>query len=474
MKQKILLGIALVAGLVLVFPNQIRSLVGRFSGAEVADRDGDLAAHATAEPESSTPGSVRHTSEEAATEGLTEEERAFLPPPIWDKPPAKPASVPPPAAGANNAPVRAIPESQRASHGTAPVALPPLEVAPEEPAQEDFSSSAIVLLPPLEQAPAKGQPSTLPQLLSAQPQPVDETVADASSDAATALPVDTKVANPSTEPNVVLFARDLVRMHAPDTWFVTETAAGRDVRLVLTPQEFSNEMKQGLWLCCHVLEGRPVLEAPDQMLTQRIAEVTEQRANNLAISTRTLGNWPGWQAEFDLPVKGTANATEQAAQQYRGFHFLAPTPWALVEGHAIYPADAPEAGEELRRLVASVQLNAPRAWPAQSTAATKDAELVYGVWKSSHGRFRIYGDGRIDLEKDQVLLLNTPASRQEAERLRANGPPRLRGTYQASGDILQVTWEDGSQLNLRWKTSHGKLLLTDHLGQISKLKPLLE
>ena len=58
--------------------------------------------------------------------------------------------------------------------------------------------------------------------------------------------------------------------------------------------------------------------------------------------------------------------------------------------------------------------------------------------------------------------------------MEAEGPPRLRGTYRAAGDVIYITWVDGSRLNLRWKLSKGKLLVTDHQGQISKLKPLIE
>ncbi len=49
---------------------------------------------------------------------------------------------------------------------------------------------------------------------------------------------------------------------------------------------------------------------------------------------------------------------------------------------------------------------------------------------------------------------------------------KLRGTAVAQDDLLLVTWSDGSRTNYRWRLYQGDLLLTDHLGRTSRLKPL--
>ena len=47
---------------------------------------------------------------------------------------------------------------------------------------------------------------------------------------------------------------------------------------------------------------------------------------------------------------------------------------------------------------------------------------------------------------------------------------QLTGRYQANGDLLLITWDDGSQLNYRWLVTDGDLMLTDHYGRVSQLR----
>ena len=279
--------------------------------------------------------------------------------------------------------------------------------------------------------------------------------------------------------NLVLFARELVQLRVLEDWFVTEAAAGRDVRLVMSPTKYKDHLEHGMWIACHVLQGPETRDAQESLLTDRIAAITRQRAQNISTQPMTIGEWTGVRGNFTMeiePVKvGPASQRQPKPRKYDGFHAVVTTPWALVELHGIAPAESDGAMGQLDSLVSTMELRSPKPWPSAAKPQTQEAAAIHGVWKSSRGRMRIYGSGRVDLETDRSLLLSSPASRQQAEGLNVRpGAPRLRGAYRATGDLLRITWEDGSQLNLRWKLSKGNLLMTDHLGQISKLKPLLE
>ncbi|MCA9177237.1 MAG: hypothetical protein KDB14_22265 [Planctomycetales bacterium] len=274
--------------------------------------------------------------------------------------------------------------------------------------------------------------------------------------------------------NLVLFARRMVEMRVDENWFVTETAAGRDVRLVLSAQTYDDKLENGLWVSCHVIRGPEDRAAQEELLMERIAAITRQRATEVVTSGWKVDRWSGVRGEFRLEIQPVAVRGEAPQRSYRGLHALLTTPWALIEIHGVTPADDEASWNTLLQTVDSLRVREPQAWPRETTPRTADAEAALGVWKSSRGRLRLYDNGRVDIEADKVMLLSTPASRQEAEQLAKQGPPRLRGAYQATGDVLRITWEDGSRLNLRWKLSKGKLLVTDHHGKIAKLKPLLE
>ena len=50
----------------------------------------------------------------------------------------------------------------------------------------------------------------------------------------------------------------------------------------------------------------------------------------------------------------------------------------------------------------------------------------------------------------------------------------LTGSFEARGDVIFVRWDDGSRLNLRWRSDGNDLFLTDHEGQISHLKRVFD
>lgn len=274
--------------------------------------------------------------------------------------------------------------------------------------------------------------------------------------------------------NLLLFAREMVQLQVWDDWHVSETAAGRDVRLIISSAPAKNGLSQGMWLSCHVVRGPQDPVALENLLMERVAAVTKERATLVTTRTVQIGQTSAVRADFLLETEPLVVRGTTEKRRFDGFHLLAPTPWALLEIHGVSPVEDKSGLQRLEQMLASLTLREPKPWSRNAIPATRDAQEAFGVWKSSRGRMRIFDHGRIDIEADRLLLLSSPTSRQEAERMEAKGPPRLRGTYRAEGNVIYITWNDGSRLNLRWKLSKGNLLVTDHQGQISKLKPLIE
>ena len=71
----------------------------------------------------------------------------------------------------------------------------------------------------------------------------------------------------------------------------------------------------------------------------------------------------------------------------------------------------------------------------------------------------LYGDARIEVVPDRPV---TGAATRPGELW----PSRIMtGRFSATQDTLLVTWEDGSQTNIRWKMVHDELRLVDHQGR---------
>ena len=109
--------------------------------------------------------------------------------------------------------------------------------------------------------------------------------------------------------------------------------------------------------------------------------------------------------------------------------------------------------------------------PIAELQEVASAEPILGSWKSYRARLRLDGSGQIHLNFDRhrVQTIDRLGSQQTPKRI-----ARLAGTYQARDDLLLITWDDGSKLNYRWRIHRGELLLTDHTGQMSRLKRLLD
>lgn len=259
----------------------------------------------------------------------------------------------------------------------------------------------------------------------------------------------------------ISFAAGAVQLKAPDGWWVQELPRRREVRLVLSPEEFGKRIpRDAIWLCYHVVgPSRMTREAELQgMLPGRLRLSTDATATASAPTVFQFGPWLAVAQEFvssqsqadDVPIKGR--------------HVLVRTDWGIFELHASAPVNRFETRTAAWTQVwKSIQLEAPANFSPYETTAVLEASAILGSWKSYRSRMRLRHDGTISIVPDSVNLLTT-----------AGSPDVLEGTFESRGDLLFVTWRDGSRLNFRWRSRGSDLFLTDHEGQISQLKRLLE
>ena len=265
--------------------------------------------------------------------------------------------------------------------------------------------------------------------------------------------------------DTISFAAGAVDLQAPEQWWVQELPRGREVRLVLSPDEVSRRIPaDSIWLCYHVLEASelaPEAELRNRLPTRLKLSTTAGTAPVEPVEFR-LGPWAAIAQEFVSTQ--VSNPATGSSVSIRGRHVLVRTDWGIFELHAAAPVEQFETrAAAWAQVWDSIQLEAPRQPSLVETAAVPDARAILGSWKSYRSRVRLRPDGTITIVPDSVNLLTDSGTREAVE-----------GTFEARGDLLFVTWRDGSLLNLRWRSRGTDLFVTDHEGQISQLKRLLE
>jgi hypothetical protein len=176
-----------------------------------------------------------------------------------------------------------------------------------------------------------------------------------------------------------------------------------------------------------------------------------------------LGGWWGYRQDYSAPP---APGDLLAGQAVRGFHFVTVTSWGICELHTVCAESMLVARQaEWQALVDATTLEQQPIAAPIAVEQARDAELILGSWKSFRSRFRLYADGKIEISLD-------PKNPETVDR--SQPAQVLRGRYEAHENVLFVTWDDGSRTNYRWRLDQDSLLLTDHDGQISELRRLLE
>ena len=267
----------------------------------------------------------------------------------------------------------------------------------------------------------------------------------------------------------VLFAGRTVKFQLPQGWSVKEIPVAREVRLFVGPGELPNDPRQlqrGLWLV------HSPASAPDALrrrlkeeLRLRVSDVTGGRAKLIGSPRRiSVGEYPGLQQDMELP------ALESHGWIRRASHIVVASPWGLLEIHGIAPVDAEDQVRSgLQLILRSLRLQQPQPPLRARSPEVSDAQPVLGSWKGLKGRLHFSEHGRVELCFDRVATIEVQNDHRSPL---VDFGDKLHGRFTAEDDVIFITWDDGSQLNYRWKIRQGELHLLDSTRRSSVLKRL--
>ncbi len=240
-------------------------------------------------------------------------------------------------------------------------------------------------------------------------------------------------------------AAGMVRGRVPAEWFVGERAAGREVQLALSPTSPSDDglPESHIWLVVH---ARSRVADVSRLIRQRLSGLGVQLEATAARGEPVrIGRYAG------------SMLTAVSRDGREVVHAIVATPWGLVEWHVESP-DAAWAHAWFDQIVGSWHIEPPRL-PGGGVAEVDAVRDVLGSWKAHRSRMRLGADGSFELIWDRKRLTEAGTF----ERV-------LAGSYEADGDLLYVTFGDGSRRNYRWRREGEWLLLTDHEGRIAQLR----
>lgn len=275
------------------------------------------------------------------------------------------------------------------------------------------------------------------------------------------------------EGDIVLHAGGTVALRLPAGWQVHEVPTGREIRLYAAPARIVDEEGsdwQRIWLRHAPLENDQLRQRGEinEHLARRLQKTTSNKARVTgAVHEVRVGGLPAWRLDFDIPGDAETNGTRLV-----GYHLLARTGAGLFELHVALPENAESSqGDELKQVVESIRFRRPQAVEFQTGPAMADAVRIVGTWKAQRARWKFAPDGRVQVEYDRGGTF----ALDESGSVRYDRPlKRLDGIGTADADVLKITWDDGSRLNLRWTIHNGDLLVTDHTGRTSQLKRLFD
>lgn len=276
---------------------------------------------------------------------------------------------------------------------------------------------------------------------------------------------------------VASFAAGAVGFEYQPEWIASELPRRRQILLVLSRDEAPQsvgELNDGVWFAYHPksrLDG-----AIDADLAQSIRR--ELRRAELSVPQPvTVAECEGVRQEFSLPRQSqlfssptldgeTPNETP-AGQARRGWRMLLATETGRVEIHFVAPTlKFAERSGEIQSLLATLKLSAPQMETPELAPEFLPAEPVIGCWKSARGVLQLSARGKVTLSYD----------RNKNYRLDQKGivdyekpVKQLTGTFEPFGDVLRISWKDGSLLNMRWRLAGSDMLITDHHGRTERL-----
>lgn len=254
----------------------------------------------------------------------------------------------------------------------------------------------------------------------------------------------------------IRFAGGSIQLQIPDGWWAEEIPFGREVRLIIAPQRPQRVRRMpddGMWIVYHSLaaaDGQSE-EALVRELSARLRSSTGTNGQYSAPTPFQFGQWPAAVTDF------TAGDPSQPNTLVTGRHVMVRTDWGVFEFHA----SAPQTIAESRSLIwtttwDSLRLSSPTSQSNSTPNISEHESSIIGDWKSYRSRMQFNSNGRVVIFPDAIGDDRTPTP--------------LTGSFDARDDLVFVRWDDGSRLNFRWKLHGNELLLTDHEGQISRLK----
>jgi hypothetical protein len=281
------------------------------------------------------------------------------------------------------------------------------------------------------------------------------------------LPRNCKQAVPKQAVNTVLFAGRTVEFLLPSHWRVKEVPLPDEVRLVAGPGDVPTELRQlehGFWIAYHRIETESPRPALETDLGNRLAGAVGRTARLLGPAQHVkAGGYQGLKQLVELDALGSSGLPRRAT------YLLVQTPWGRFEmlGVASFDAEDDVRGG-LKMVLDSLRFHAPQPPDDRVTGASQP---FLGRWKAQQGALHFLPGGRVRLEFDTVIALAV----DHGGGAGALGTrERLTGRFTAQDDLIFITWDDGSQLNYRWRLHQGDLLLMDHTQQLSRLKRLFD
>ncbi len=265
--------------------------------------------------------------------------------------------------------------------------------------------------------------------------------------------------------------------HGPQ-WTASELLDGRDILLVLSrgePPKTPSSLADGFWIGYQYV-GEAAQTSPQiaaDRLASRLRRSTRGRARVLTQQSIRVAGFAGMLVEFSLPARPTADRersfrTVQAdLSQRRGVRVQARTKRGWFELHWVSsPNRYAQDRNSVEQLLDSLHLKDPEIVHQELPPQLRSAAKIIGTWKAMSSKFVLDADGRVKLQFDRRKHYRL----DEQQRLDYESPvPELAGRFTAQGDLLQITWEDESRRNYRWRIDEGRLMLTDHHGRVSQL-----
>jgi hypothetical protein len=270
--------------------------------------------------------------------------------------------------------------------------------------------------------------------------------------------------------NIVLFAGRTVELTLPGDWTVRQIPLPGELRLVAGPGDVPADprrLERGLWLAYQRTESPAAGRSLEAELRSRLAQEIEVQPRLFGWPQSVeVGGFSGLKQNLEMAPPSDAGLPCRAS------FIVVQTPWGVFEMMAVTPLfAADDMRAALKAALASVRFHAPRPLPAISADGIADAQPILGSWKGPQGSLHFLPTGQVQLDADAVTTLTPEAQETTAIGLASR---QIRGRFTAQGDVIYITWADGSQLNHRWQLHEGELLLMDHTRNVSRLKRLFD